>query len=201
MATLEELQKIAKRLPTGLVPMRVTRSFMPYSEGQIAGFPPDQAFGYQNAGHLEVYRPKKGDENDPTLGANGPAVGSHAAVNQPGPPLADARVTPYDRRPEVTPRAQTAPVTALDPNAPALPKATGIPENWQELPTAERRQLAANLSGRRYQELSAAASDEIIARAIEGEPAPAVVESNLEHGELGTTEGAGVGPVAGADAD
>jgi hypothetical protein len=160
---------------TGLVAVKVLRPFMPYGAGQVVGFPPDVAWSHINLGNVEEYGGAGRNEDRRMLGMTGPAPGTGSAPRVPGPRVA-TRNTRYDRRPEVSPKAQVAP--KLD-NEPVLQEQipADIPENWQDFDGASRRRLAADLSGRRYQELSADDATKIIQANIDGtqdqEPATA----------------------------
>jgi hypothetical protein len=50
---LDDFEKMKNH--TGLVPMRVVRSFAPYAKNQIAGFPPEYAFIHYREGNAVVY--------------------------------------------------------------------------------------------------------------------------------------------------
>lgn len=165
---LQEIQEYVDKT-TGLVPIEIMQSYAPYIAGQIAGFPPESAVLHINGGVGRI----------PTR-TQLRAASKGAAVADPAPVHGSEFLPPahpYDQRPEVSPLAQTAPSTAQRPAAP-MPAAQ-IPENWKDLGVAERRKLAANLSLRRYQELSAEAADEIIQAAVDhaasgaGDAAPA----------------------------
>lgn len=166
---IEDFRKLVNA--SGNVPMQITRPFMPYQLHQVAGFPPEVAKSYHDAGVAEVYKVPRAPEKDPMLGHTGPAPGSHAAAAVAHGHVLVDRTTIYDGRPEITPRAQTAPATVQDPTARPAP-ADRIPEGWEEFDGAKKRKLAADLSGKRYQEISADEATVIIQAAIDGEPAP-----------------------------
>lgn len=166
-----DLQEIQQHVDnkTGLVPIMIVNAYAPYIAGTIAGFPPESAVLHINGsvGRIPTKAEIRAASKGSVIADPAPVHGSEFL-----PPA-----HPYDQRPEVSPRAQTAPSTAQRPAAP-MPAAQ-IPENWKELGVAERRKLAANLSLRKYQELSAEAADEIIQAAVDhaasgaGDAAPA----------------------------
>lgn len=180
---IERLREAANPL-TGLVPVTVLRPFMPYGLGQVIGLPPDVAFAHISLGNVEEYGgPEESD--DLMLGMTGPEPGSGSSPNVPGGRKVAARMTRYDRRPEVSPKAQVAPRLETDA-ALQEPQQAEIPEGWQDFDGAQLRRLAADLSGRRYQELSADDAEKIIQANIDGtqEEEPATYEySGTRFGE------------------
>jgi hypothetical protein len=158
---LADFEKAADKR-TGLVAMKIVRPFMPYAANQVAGFPPDIAMGYEVAG-IAVRHVKRDKD---VVDSSGPAALSHGAAPVPGPELAAARLTRYDRAPEISPAAQTAPPVGL--SAGGKITAADIPDGWESFPAAKLRSLGADLSGRTYQTLSEAAAREIITNAIAG---------------------------------
>lgn len=158
MYSLEDVEKRANK-KTGLVPLKITKAFNPYSVGTIAGFPPNVATQHLN-NELAVFA-ERGDKM--------PAAPASAPAPVPGGVLASG--TKYDQRPEIAPVAQVAPTTAQTPSQP-LAKAD-IPDGWEDLSAGQKRSLAANLSGRTYQELSVADAEAIIKEAAAGNPPPA----------------------------
>lgn len=152
-----DLQEIQKHVnAAGLVPIYILQPYAPYTAGTIAGFPPAAALLHINGsiGRLTTAKERKAS-SDAADADPAPVHGSDMQLPQHA----------YEQRPEVSPRAQTAPATSQRPAA-ALPPAA-IPENWKDLPVAERRKLAANLSLRRYQEISGEQADEIIQAAAD----------------------------------
>lgn len=165
---LQEIQQYVDTR-TGLVPIEIVQPYAPYIVGQIAGFPPESAILHINGsvGRIPTKTQLRAASKAVAVADPAPVHGSEFL-----PPA-----HPYEQRPEISPLAQTAPSTAQRPAAP-MPAAQ-IPENWKDLGVAERRKLAANLSLRRYQELSAEVADEIIQAAVDhaasgaGDAAPA----------------------------
>jgi hypothetical protein len=161
---IERLREAANER-TGLVAVTVIRPFMPYGKDQVIGLPPEVAWSHINLGNVEEYSgPEESD--DLMVGMTGPEPGSGAAPNVPGQKIA-TRLTRYDRRPEVSPKAQIAPRLEVDPALQEIQPAE-IPENWQDFDGAQLRRLAADLSGRRYQELSVDDAEKIIQANIDG---------------------------------
>lgn len=158
MYTLEQVEKRVNK-KTGLVPLKITKPFNPYPAGTIAGFPPTIAVQHLNNQLAEFASSK---DKMPTAPVNAPAP-------VPGGVLASG--TKYDGKPEISPLAQVAPNTAQAPSR-ELEKAD-IPEDWKSFTSGQKRSLAANLSGRTYQELSVADAEKIIEEAIAGNPPPA----------------------------
>ncbi|GJD59613.1 hypothetical protein [Methylobacterium dankookense] len=198
-----DLQEIQQHVDsrTGLVPIEIMQPYAPYVVGQIAGFPPESAVLHINGsvGRIPTKTQLRAASKVATVADPAPVHGSEFL-----PPA-----HPYEQRPEISPLAQTAPATAQRPAVPMPP--AQIPENWKDLGVAERRKLAANLSLRRYQELSAEAADEIIQAAVDhaasgaGDAAPAHTQvpalmstqvptgGDAGGGQAGGTGGAGNG--------
>lgn len=163
---------------TGLVPLRILKPFMPYRDGDIAGFPPDVAVQHVANQVAERYKaPKGGEKSEPVPVNPAPVPG---LVYQP------IDKTKYEGRPEISPLAQVAPNVQTGAPERALEKAD-IPENWQELSVAQRRSLASALSLRKYQEISGEEANAIIEAAAAGEVPPPPSGEDPANGSSGET--------------
>lgn len=165
-----DLQEIETHIDkrTGLVPLVIVQPYAPYQAGQIAGFPAAAAVIQINSGIARL--PAKADMK-----------AKAAVAPEPAPVHGDEvmrRAHAYDQQPELSPRAQTAPGSLQNPPAPMPPAA--IPEGWESFSGAQLRSLAANLSGQRYQEISAERAVEIIRAEItrSSEPAAALAPAH-----------------------
>lgn len=151
---LQEIEKyIDKR--TGLVPLLIVQPYAPYQTGQIAGFPASSAVIQINSGIARLPTKAESKAKAGVIPEPAPVIGGEVTQRQHA----------YDQQPEVSPRAQTAPGSMQAPPAP-MP-AAAIPSGWEALPVSEKRKLAANLSLRRYQEISGEQAEVIIREAVE----------------------------------
>lgn len=75
---LSQFQALADANPHGLVAMRVAEAFTPYAEGDIAGFPPDEALKLFASGHIAlldgVEAPPADEDDDAGSGIEAPAA-------------------------------------------------------------------------------------------------------------------------------
>jgi hypothetical protein len=90
--TLQQMRELANR-KTGLVPMRVQRSFAPYHKGAIAGFPPETALDHLQNGVATLH------------GIDAPGEFNPVGIERPADP---------QNRPNVEGKAAAGKLTAAD---------------------------------------------------------------------------------------
>lgn len=123
--TLEDFKSLANPR-TGLVAMRVTRSFAPWVKGAVAGFPPAVAFDHFNNGDAVLYSP--GDT--PELR---PAKFARPKGRAPKNPVM-TETGPGDKVVLASARAATEPpATITSKDLSGGNKPVVLPDNWRDL--------------------------------------------------------------------